>query len=209
MESRFGFRGAHNGLPNLQRIVQMETERERERKREKEKQKRRERKLMGGREGISGGNPHHRLNKDRDTDRDRKRRKVVNGDDDDDTDDVMSGENKRLWQSVGIAGAGHDHISSSRSSDRGCSPGTISLILIRLQLQLKLWLQLLLSPPFRTPFTSSASVSSVLYSFFFLLFLLFLLFLNLLRLRFFSFLLQLVLQLFSTVVFYVCIFYFM
>lgn len=119
----------------------METERERERKREKEKQKRRERRLMGGRDVISGGNPHHRLNKDRDTDRhrDRKRRKVVNGDDDDDTDDdeeeevdVMGGENKRLWQSVGIAGAGHDHTSSSRSSDRGCSLGIFSFILIRL-----------------------------------------------------------------------------
>jgi hypothetical protein len=145
MESRFGFRGAHNGLPNLQRIVQMETDRERERKREKEKQKRRERRLMGGRDVINGGNPHNRLNKDRD--RDRKRRKIVNGDDDDTDDDeeeeegdVIGGEKKRLWQSVGIAGAGHDHTSSSRSSDRGCSLGTLSFIIIRLQLQLKLWL---------------------------------------------------------------------
>ena len=89
---------------------------------------------MGGREAISSGNPHHRLNKDRDKDRhrDRKRRKDVNGDDDDDTDDdaeegdVMGGENKRLWQSVGIAG--HDHSSLSRSSDRGCSLGTLSLV---------------------------------------------------------------------------------
>jgi hypothetical protein len=142
----------------------METERERERKREKEKQKRRERRLMGEKDVISGGNPHHRLNKDRDTDRHRdrvrhrKRRKVVNGDDDDDTDDddeddaVMGGGTKRLWQSVGIAGAGHDHTSSSRSSDRGCSLGTLSSTLISHQLQL----QLLLSPPFPTSVISSS-----------------------------------------------------